>query len=58
MTRKELDRKLLKAGWKILHGHAHDLAVGPKGQTVALPRHRGDLKTGTVANILKATGLG
>lgn len=57
MTRKELDRKLLRAGWKIEHGKNHDLAIGQTGQVVALPRHKGDLKTGTVSRILKLTGL-
>lgn len=57
MTRKELDRKLLRAGWKIVHGSNHDLAVGPGGNIIALPRHKGDLKIGTVGNILKAAGL-
>ena len=57
MTRKELDRNLLRAGWKIVHGSNHDLAVGLKGKIIALPRHKGDLKTGTVVNLLKAAGL-
>lgn len=58
MTRKELDRKLLSAGWKIEHGKNHDLAVSKTGQIVALPRHKGDLKSGTMSKILKATGIG
>ncbi len=57
MNRKELDRRFLKAGWKILHGRNHDLAVSPKGRIIALPRHKGDLKKETVANILKVSGL-
>lgn len=57
MTRKELDRKLIRAGWKIEHGSRHDLAVGPSGRIIALPRHTGDLKNGTVTNILKCAGL-
>ena len=57
MTRKELDRKLLRAGWKIEHGKSHDVAIGRAGRIVALPRHKGDLKNGTVIRILKATGL-
>jgi predicted RNA binding protein YcfA (HicA-like mRNA interferase family) len=57
MTRKELDRKLLRAGWKIEHGKSHDLAVSQTGRLVALPRHKGDLKAGTVKQILKITGL-
>ena len=57
MTRKELDRKLLKAGWKIERGRNHDLAISKTGQIVALPRHKGDLKSGTINKILKVTGV-
>ena len=57
MIRKELDRKLLKNGWIIRHGSSHDLAVNPDGRILSLPRHKGDLKTGTLKNILKAAGL-
>ena len=41
MTRFELDKKFKKAGWMIIHGKAHDLAISPNGQKVALPRHKG-----------------
>ena len=57
MTRKELDRKLLRDGWKIEHGRNHDLAISKTGQIVALPRHKGDLKSGTVHKILRATSV-
>lgn len=57
MTRVELDRKFKKAGWTIVHGSAHDKAVSPTGQIVPLPRHKGDIPTGTAQKILKAAGL-
>jgi predicted RNA binding protein YcfA (HicA-like mRNA interferase family) len=57
MTRRELDRRLHKAGWTIKHGANHDLAVSPEGKKIALPRHRGDIPSGTADNILKAAGL-
>ena len=57
MNRKEIDAKLKKAGWTIVPGANHDLAIGPKGQKVALPRHRGDIKKGTVHSILRYAGL-
>lgn len=57
MTRRELDRKLHTAGWMIKRGANHDLAVSRDGKKVALPRHKGDIPSGTLDNILKATGL-
>ena len=57
MTRKEIDRKLTGAGWTIIHGTNHDLAIGPEGKKIALPRHKGDIKRGTAINILKCAGL-
>ena len=57
MNRKEIDARLKRAGWRIIHGANHDLAIGPNGQKVALPRHKGDIKTGTAHNILRYAGL-
>lgn len=57
MTKLELERKFRKAGWTLKHGSRHDLAVSPTGQVVAIPRHAGDLKKGTVQQILKEAGL-
>ena len=57
MTKLEIERKFKKAGWKIVHGKAHDLAVSPTGQKVPIPRHAGDIPTGTAQKILKDGGL-
>ena len=57
MTRVELDRKFKKAGWNIVHGSGNDKAISPSGQIVPLPRHRGDIPTGTAQKILKDAGL-
>lgn len=57
MTKLELERKFLKAGWTLKHGKSHDLAVSPSGQIVPIPRHKGDIKKGTALAILKAAGL-
>lgn len=58
MTRLELERKLLKAGWKLVQGSNHELAVSPDGKKkVSIPRHKGDLKKGTALAILKEAGL-
>lgn len=57
MTRREIDSRLKKAGWVIIHGANHDLAVALDGRKVALPRHKGDIKRGTAISILKYAGL-
>ena len=57
MNRKEIDSRLRRAGWRIIHGANHDLALGPKGQKIALPRHKGDIKKGTAFSILRCAGL-
>ena len=59
MTAKELKRKLNAAGWIIKEGGNHSLATHPDkpGIKVAIHRHTGDIPTGTLNNILKATGL-
>ena len=53
MTKLEIERKFKKAGWKIVHGAAHDLAVSPTGQKVPIPRHTGDVPTGTAQKNLE-----
>jgi len=59
MTKRELVQKLLKAGWIITHGKAHDLATNPQkpGIKISIPRHTGDIPKGTVQSILKDARL-
>jgi len=59
MTKRELVQKLLKAGWVITHGKAHDMATHPQnpGVKIPIPRHAGDIPKGTVQSILKDAGL-
>ena len=54
MTKRELEQKLLKAGWVITHGKAHDLATNPQkpGVKIPIPRHNGDIPKGTLKSIL------
>lgn len=56
MTKVEIEKKLKAAGWTIVHGKRHDLAV--KGALkVAIPRHTGDVPIGTAKKILKDAGV-
>lgn len=57
MTKLELERKFREAGWRLEHGSRHDHLVSPTGQKIPVPRHRGDLKKGTLRSILKQAGL-
>jgi predicted RNA binding protein YcfA (HicA-like mRNA interferase family) len=59
MTKLELERKLQKAGWTIVHGKAHDQATNPAvpGVKIPIPRHAGDIPKGTARAILKDAGL-
>jgi predicted RNA binding protein YcfA (HicA-like mRNA interferase family) len=59
MTKLELERKLKKAGWVITHGKAHDQAtnLAKPGVKIPIPRHTGDIPTGTVKAILKSAGI-
>jgi len=59
MTTRELKRKLISEGWKIAQGSRHELATHPNkpGLKVAIPRHTGDIPTGTLNRILKDTDL-
>jgi len=59
MTQKEIERKLSAAGWKLIAGAKHNMAIHPDkpGQKIPIPRHRGDIPIGTANSILKAAGL-
>jgi predicted RNA binding protein YcfA (HicA-like mRNA interferase family) len=59
MTKLELEKKLRKAGWVITHGKAHDLATNPvkSGIKIPIPRHTGDIPTGTAKAILRSAGI-
>ncbi len=58
MTKRELERILKKAGWRIISGANHDMAVKNGTSTkIPIPRHKGDIPIGTANNILKDAGL-
>jgi predicted RNA binding protein YcfA (HicA-like mRNA interferase family) len=59
LTKVELERKLKRAGWVIIHGKAHDQATNPSmlGVKIPIPRHAVDIPTGTAKAILKEAGI-
>lgn len=59
MTEKEVLRLLKTNGWQITEGANHHLVTHPQkpGVKIPVPRHKKDIPTGTLHNILKAAGL-
>lgn len=52
--------KLLKDSGAYLsrHGSNHDIWFSPKtGKSIPVPRHKGEVKSGTAKNILKDAGI-
>lgn len=56
MTKTELTKILKKAGWKLIRQGKHEV-WGKDGRTIPIPRHAGDIPTGTANNILKRAGI-
>ena len=53
-------KKILKKNkcFFVRHGSSHDIWQSPvSGNQFTIPRHRGELRIGTVNNILKEAGL-
>lgn len=58
LKRKDLDKQLKQAGWKITSGKRHDMAKHPDkpGIKIPLPRHK-EINEYTAHGILKQAGL-
>ena len=58
MKRRDIDKKLIEAGWIITSGKRHDMAKHPKktGIKIPLPRHR-EINEYTAQGILEKAGL-
>jgi len=52
-THREITRSVRKQNGIVEEGRNHTL-VGKDGDLVAIPRHNGDLATGTAASIVKS----
>jgi predicted RNA binding protein YcfA (HicA-like mRNA interferase family) len=59
MTKRELEKRLTGAGWRITHGRVHDQATNPQkpGVKIPIPGYSGDIPKGTIKSILKDAGL-
>lgn len=58
MKRRDIDKLLKSAGWKITHGGNHDLAIHPEkpGIKITIPRHN-EINEYTAKGILEDAGL-
>lgn len=60
MTEREVKKRLKDAGWTIIEGTRHSMAVdNPNypGVKIPIPRHKGDFASGTANAILREAGL-
>lgn len=57
MKGKELVKILQKDGWELERIHGSHHIMRKNGRSVSVPVHNKDLKTGTLHNLLKETGL-
>ncbi len=59
MKKSELLKLFRKEGIQFIeHGKRHDLYYSPKtGKTFPVPRHKDEIKVGTLNSILKDAGL-
>jgi len=58
MKKRDLEQKLIKAGWKLTHGGKHDLATHTDhpGTKLTIPRSN-EIDEHTARGILKDAGL-
>lgn len=57
MTKREVEKLLRKAGFKQRSGGKHDIWVKSGFPPIPVHRHKGDIPSGTLKNILKNAGL-
>ena len=57
MTKLELEKLLRQSGFLQRHGGNHDIWVKTGFPPIPVPRHKGDIPTGTMKKILKIAGL-
>ena len=57
MSKREIEKLLKNAGFKKRTGGKHDILIKSGYPPIPVPRHKGDIPTGTAKNILKAAGM-
>ncbi len=54
---KKVTKALEKEGWVFVSQKGSHMKYKKNGQTCIIPNHRGDIPTGTLAQIVKVTGI-
>ncbi len=57
MKKSEIEKKLKENGFEMKYGKKHDIWVKKGFPPIPVPRHKGDIPTGTAKRILKNAGL-
>ena len=57
MKAQDVVKQLKELGWKFSEGKKHTKGIGPDGRVTWIPRHKGDIPVGTLAEIQKQTGV-
>ncbi len=57
MTKREIEKLLVHAGFHKREGGRHDIWVKVGFPPIPVPRHKGDIPEGTAKSILKCAGL-
>ncbi|NUO81379.1 type II toxin-antitoxin system HicA family toxin [candidate division KSB1 bacterium] len=57
MTKREIEKLLKQAGFLKRSSGKHDIWIKPGFPPIPVPRHKGDIPSGTAKSILKAAGL-
>lgn len=57
MTKREIEKLLKSAGFVKKSGGCHDIWIKPGFPPIPVPRHKGDIPSGTARSIIKCAGL-
>lgn len=57
MTKREIEKLLKAAGFEKKSGGCHDIWIKKDFPPIPVPRHKGDIPSGTARSILKSAGL-
>lgn len=57
MTIKKLTKVLEKNGWKVKSQKGSHIKYEKDGKTCPIPNHSGDIPAGTLASIVRITGI-
>ena len=54
---KKVIKVLLKDGWSLVRKKGSHMKFGHENKTCMVPKHKGDIPSGTLSQIVKSTGI-